>query len=133
MTVRPSMRRNPLRKVVPWILVAAFIGFAVYRLKFSPVPVNIHRVSTGEVRGEVLGTGTLEARVKTTISPRIQERLAEVLVDQGDYVKTGQLLARLDGSEALQQVGAAKATLSRARATVERVRADEVRAEAVLD
>ena len=49
------------------------------------MPVTAHTIATGEVRGEVMGTGTLEARVKTTISPRIQERLAEVLVDQGDY------------------------------------------------
>ena len=46
-----------------------------------------------------MGTGTLEARVKTTVSARIQERLAEVLVDQGDKVKAGQLLARLDDAE----------------------------------
>jgi HlyD family secretion protein len=52
-----------------------------------------------EVAAEVMGTGTLEARVKTTISPRIQERLAEVLVDQGDAVSAGQLLARLDDGE----------------------------------
>ena len=79
-----------------------------------------------------MGTGTLEARVKTTISPRIQERLAEVLVDQGDIVKSGQLLARLDDAETKQQVAIAEATLAAARATVERVRSDEARAQAVL-
>jgi HlyD family secretion protein len=50
------------------------------------MPVTAHTIATGEVRGEVMGAGTLEARVKTTISPRIQERLAEVLVDQGETV-----------------------------------------------
>jgi HlyD family secretion protein len=126
------MKPIRIRKLVPWLLVAAVIAFAVYRLKFSPVPVIAHKLSTGEVRGEIMGTGTLEARVKTTISPRIQERLAEVLVDQGDWVKGGQLLARLDDSETRQQVAIAEATLSAARATVERVRADETRAQAVL-
>jgi multidrug efflux pump subunit AcrA (membrane-fusion protein) len=62
---------------------------------------------------EVMGTGTLEARVKTTVSARIQERLAEVLVDQGDKVKAGQLLARLDDAEIKQQVAIAEATLRR--------------------
>ena len=108
------------------------VAFGVYRLKFSPTPVTGHTVATGEVRGEVMGTGTLEARVKTTISPRIQERLAEVLVDQGDYVKSGQLLARLDDAETRRQVAIAEATLDSARATVKRVRFDEARAEAVL-
>jgi RND family efflux transporter MFP subunit len=126
------MKRISLRKLLPWLVVAVVVGFGVYRLKFSPMPVTAHTIATGEVRGEVMGTGTLEARVKTVISPRIQERLAEVLVDQGDTVKSGQLLARLDDAETKQQVAIAEATLVAARATVERVRADEARAQAVL-
>jgi len=131
-TAQPARRRIPLRKLLPWLVVVAVVAFAVYRLKFRPLPATAHTVATGEVWGEVMGTGTLEARVKTTISPRIQERLAEVFVDQGDAVKAGQLLARLDDAELKQQVAIAEATLTSARATVERVRADEARAKAVL-
>ena len=126
------MKRSSFRKLLPWLVVAAVVAFAVYRLKFRPMPVTAHTIVTGEVRGEVMGTGTLEARVKTTISPRIQERLAEVLVDQGDIVKSGQLIARLDDAETKQQVAIAEAALAAARATVERVRSDEARAQAVL-
>ncbi len=129
---QPTKKHISVRKVLPWLLVAVVVGFVVYRLKFSPTPVTVHTVATGEVRGEVMGTGTLEARVKTTISPRIQERLAEVLVDQGDAVKSGQLLARLDDAETKQQVAIAEAALVAARATVERVKSDEARAQAVL-
>lgn len=126
------MKGTPDRKILPWLLLAAVLLLAVYLLRFSPTPVNAHTAAIGDVTGEVMGTGTLEARVKTTISPRIQERLAEVLVDQGDWVKSGQLLARLDDGETRQQVAIAEATLAAARATVERVRADEARAQAVL-
>lgn len=126
------MKRIFIRKLLPWLAVAAVAAFAAYRLKFSPMPATAHPVSTGEVRGEVMGTGTLEARVKTTISPRIQERLAEVLVDQGESVKSGQLVARLDDAETRQEVAIADATLAAARATAERVRSDEARAQAVL-
>lgn len=126
------MKRISFRTLVPWLFIAALVVFAVYRLKFRPTPVMVHTVATGEVRGEVMGTGTLEARIKTVISPRIQERLAEVLVDQGDPVKSGKLLARLDDAETKQQVAIAEATLDAARATVERVKSDEGRAQAVL-
>ena len=125
------MKRISLRKLLPWLVVAAVVAFAVYRLKFSPMPVTAYTVCMGEVRGEVMGTGTLEARVKTTISPRIQERLAEVLVDQNDVVKTGQLLARLDDGELKMQVEVAEATRVAARASLERVKTDEARAVAV--
>lgn len=118
---------------ITWISVSIIVlVFAVYWLKFRPLPVTAFTVTLGELRGEVMGTGTLEARVKTTISPRIQERLAEVFVDQGDTVKAGQLLARLDDAELKQQVAVAEAALAAAGATVARVRTDEARAQAVL-
>jgi len=88
-------------------------------------------VKPGVAIREVMGTGTLEARIKTAISPRIQERLAEVLVDQNDSVRAGQLLARLDDGELTRQVEVATAALAAARATAERVRVEEARAQAV--
>ncbi|MHB1306672.1 MAG: efflux RND transporter periplasmic adaptor subunit [Limisphaerales bacterium] len=119
-----------LLKVLPVVAVAAFIFF---RVKLASVPVLAHQATNGPLVAEVMGTGTLEARVKTTLSPRIQERLAEVLVDQNDPVKMGQLLARLDDGELRQQVAVAEAALAAAKATVDRVKADEARAQAVLE
>jgi HlyD family secretion protein len=121
-----------IRSGLKWVVVALLVGFAIYRMKFAPMPVMTHQVATGPVVAEVMGTGTLEARVKTTISPRIQERLAEVLVDQNDAVKAGQVLARLDDGELKQQVAVAMAALAGAQATVERVKTDEARALAVV-
>ena len=117
------MKSSPLRiskaarAGAKWLVVALVVGFAVYRMKFAPMPVVTHTLATGPVVAEVMGTGTLEARVKTTISPRIQERLAEVLVDQGDAVKAGQLLARLDDGELKMQVEVAEAARAAASAT----------------
>ncbi len=121
-----------LRRVLPWLIVVALAGIVIYKLRFAPVSVVAHTVTKGVITGEVMGTGTLEARLKTTIGARIQERLAEVLVDQGDAVKAGQLLARLDDAEIKQQVAIASATLAAAKQTVERVSADLARSEAVL-
>lgn len=81
---------------------------------------------------EIMGTGTLEARVRSTVSARIQERLVEVLADQGDTVKAGQLLAKLDDAEVTQQVAIAEASLNAAKKTATRVAADLERSEAVL-
>lgn len=126
------MKMPSIRSLVTWLIIIALVGFAVYKLKFTPTPVISHTVARGEIIAEVMGTGTLEARVKTTVSPRIPERLIEVLADQGDTVKAGQLLARLDDAEAKQQVAIAEAALAAARQTAARVQADLARSEAVL-
>ena len=120
-----------LRRALPWVLVVAAAAFLVIRGKFTPVPVVEHVVALTPLVAEVMGTGTLEARTQTTISPRLQERLAEVLVDENDFVKAGQLLARLDDGELQRQVEVAEATLAAAKATADRVRVDEDRAQAV--
>lgn len=127
----PNQVRRLLQTAAKWLLLAAVVAFAVYRIKFAPVPVMAHQVVSGPVVAEVMGTGTLEARIKTTLSPRIQERLAEVLVDQNDTVKAGQLLARLDDGELKMQVEVAEAARVAARASLERVKTDEARALAV--
>jgi len=126
------MKRPSLRQALTWVALLAVAGIIFYKLKLSPTPVTAHPVAQGEIVGEVMGTGTLEARIKTTVSARIQERLMEVKVDQGDAVKQGQLLARLDDAEASQQVAIAQATLDATKQTAERVRADLARSEAVL-
>jgi HlyD family secretion protein len=126
---RPSAwhRRAGLR----WILVVAAVAVVVYRAKTRPLPVAGWEITTGPIQAEVLGTGTLEARLRTTISPRIQERLAEVLVDQNDVVKAGQLLARLEDGELQRQVEVAEAAWASAQASAQRVRLDVTRAQAV--
>lgn len=125
--IQDRRARTALKIALPALLAVAVI----YHVKFAPTLVTVHEVKPSLITAEVMGTGTLEARVKTTLSPRIQERLAEVLVDQNDPVQAGQLLARLDDGELRQQVEVSTAALAAARATAERVRVDEVRARAV--
>ena len=125
-------RSKASRRFALWGGVVLLGALVVYRIKFAPLSVVAYQVASGPVAAEVMGTGTLEARVKTVISPQIQERLAEVLVDQNDTVKAGQLLARLDDGELKQQVEIAAAALAASKATAERVLADEARSQAVL-
>lgn len=126
-STRPKSRLRWLKLLVPLLAIGVVVRFVILK----PVPVDRHEVTAGRVSAEVMGTGTLAARVKVALSPKIQGRLVEVLVDQNDSVRAGQLLARLDDGELRQQVEIARAALLSARATVDRVRADRDRAEAV--
>jgi HlyD family secretion protein len=113
-------------------VVAIIVVGIVYWVRFAPVAVEEIPIKRGHIVAEVLGTGTLEARVKTTISSKISGRIAAVLVDQGDRVKKDQLLVRLDDDELKQQVAIAQANWDVASSAIERLRADDNRATAVL-
>jgi len=114
------------------LVVAAVLAVVVYRVKLSPIPVSAFPVARGFVEAEVMGTGTLTAHTQATIGPEIQGRLVELTVDQNDEVTKGQLLARLDDSDLREQQAIAQANLEAAQATLDRVKAEQKRAEAVI-
>jgi len=105
-------------------IVIAIVAGVVWYVRSQPIPVTSHVVTKGPVVHSVMGTGTLEARIRTTISPKISGRIAEVLVDQGSLVTAGQLLARLDDQDFDQQVRMAKAVINTSEATLGRFRAE---------
>lgn len=132
----PAHRRAAIRRRL-WLLaklsvVVAAVGAVGYWVRFAPVPVDVHVIDQGELVAEVMGTGTLEAHVKTSISSKISGRVVAVMVDQGDRVEAGQVLVRLDDSDLKQQVEIAQATVDAARAAVDRLVADRERAAAIL-
>lgn len=130
----PRWRRAARRflQIAKLGVIVAVLAAGIYWLKFTPLPVRVHTVQRGEIVAEVLGTGSLEARRKTTISPKIASRITDILVDQGSRVTARQVLVKLDDSELRQQVGIAEATVTAAQAAVERTLADKTRLNAVL-
>lgn len=114
-------------------MILAIIAATAYWLRFAPIVVTSHLTKRGTILAEVMGTGTLEARVQTTISPKISGRIRDILVDQGETVEAGQTLLRLDDDELTQQVAVAQAGIGTALASLERLKADVTRAEAVKD
>ncbi|MEY6433293.1 efflux RND transporter periplasmic adaptor subunit [Thioalkalicoccus limnaeus] len=61
-------------------------------------------------------TGYLIARRQATVSSKISGRLAEVLIEEGERVEAGQVMARLDDTDARAQLALVEARLAAARA-----------------
>jgi HlyD family secretion protein len=135
MTDKPLKEKfiQGLSKWGKWILIAILVMAGFYWLRIRPIPVKGYQVAQGEIVAEVMGTGTLEAKVQTIVSTKIPGRIIDMRVDQGDQVRAGQTLLRLDDSEFRQQVEIARSALDAAKATVERMQADAVRSQAILE
>jgi RND family efflux transporter MFP subunit len=63
-------------------------------------------------------TGYVTARRSATVSAQITGTLTDVLIEEGDHVKEGQVLARLDDTAQKAQLAQARAQLHAAEATL---------------
>ncbi len=100
------------------LLAAAMLWLAFNRGPLAPVHVELAEVTEAELTDSVFGIGTVEARYAYLIGPTQAGRVLRVLVDHGDRVKAGQVLAEIDSVDLEQRLSGADAALQRARDAV---------------
>ena len=83
------------------------------------VDVAVVRASTGTVESALEISGTLAAKTRVGIKPKVPGRLERVLVDVGDRVSEGQVVATIDRAEVDAQVDAGVAAIGVAKASVD--------------
>lgn len=87
-----------MKKRWTWILTAIAVAAAAaaWWWRQGPVPVTIVSATRGPAIEAIYATGTVEPTVMLPIAPRTGARLVELNADEGDSVRKGQVLARLD-------------------------------------
>jgi RND family efflux transporter MFP subunit len=81
--------------------------------------VAVVRASTGTVESALEISGTLAAKSRVGIKPKLPGRLERVLVDVGDRVSEGQVVATIDRAEVDAQVDAGVASIAVAKASID--------------
>jgi len=99
-------------------LVLAFGWVATRSGPFAPIKVTVTRADRGNVAPALFGIGTVEARRAYLIGPTSAGRVSSVLVDVGDNVKAGQLLAEMDPVDLDKRVAAATAAAARGQSAI---------------
>jgi len=82
----------------------------------SPTPVVVARASVAVVAEELSLTGSATARRTSSISSESDGLVAEIRVDEGDYVDQGQILARLDSVVSEHELATSAAALAEGQA-----------------
>lgn len=62
-----------------------------------PVPVEVGSPSRGDIYAVYRGTAPIEAFAEAVVKAKVQGEVRAILVEEGDDVVAGQVLARLDG------------------------------------
>jgi HlyD family secretion protein len=90
------LRRNIVIGALLATFLAAFGWIVATRGPLAPVRVTVAKATEARLERSLFGIATVEARRIHVIGPTVAGRVARVLVDQGDQVAAGQLLAEMD-------------------------------------
>jgi HlyD family secretion protein len=123
------------RRYLHWLKVLAVllvVAIVVRQRLIAPLAVRAHAVDRGDVVREVFGRATIESRREVELGFDLVGRVSDVLVDEGDRVKLGQVVAHLAPEQLTADVHAASSGIVLAKAAPARLAAEERRAQATL-
>jgi HlyD family secretion protein len=114
------------KAVIPITVALLLVGGLGYRAMSqakSPAKLtaaNSTKVARGDLVVSVVETGTVDAAKAVELKSRVSGRLARLLVDEGDYVRRGQVVAVIDPQETELIVRQNAAQLRGAQSAVQR-------------
>lgn len=115
------MKRNIKRAVVAGlsaaVLATSAVGGYAWLKKPAAAPAGtVVEVTRGSLTETAAASGRIEPDVQVEVKSRASGEVIEVLVKEGDRVEAGQLLVRLDPTDAERDLAEAKVARDRARA-----------------
>ncbi|WP_085317960.1 efflux RND transporter periplasmic adaptor subunit [Derxia lacustris] len=132
----PPRRRGRWKWAVGAVVVAALVGAAVFRSVNAPREVEFATVALAwpsQGITELNATGRVVAQTRASVSSKATGRLMALNVTEGQSVKAGEILARLESAEAEAAREQAAAAIRQARANLEQGEAERINAEAELN
>lgn len=100
------------------VLLGALGWVATSSGPLAPIQVTVGQVGVAEVAPGLYGIGTVEARRAYLIGPTTAGRVKRVLVDVGDSVKAGQLLAEMEPVDLDTRIAGSEAATERGRSAL---------------
>jgi RND family efflux transporter MFP subunit len=79
--------------------------------KVIPIPVEVESVEVGDISSNYMTTAVLEAKEEAFVVARASGIIEEIMVEEGDYVEKGQVLASLEPERYQLNLRRAKADL----------------------
>lgn len=127
---KKKRKRRIIYALIAVVLVLLIVGGLIAATSGGTKidPSKLAKVEKGDLAKSVVATGKVEPITKVEIKSKASGIVKKLLVDAGDRVKRGQLLAQLDKEEISAQVEQSKAGLQAAEASLTSAEADYDRA-----
>ena len=124
-----SLGKKGIIAAVVIVLIGSSAALAMSRSRDRGVEVRLEGVQKRDLVARVTASGNVRARRSVDISSDVSARVAQLLVQEGDDVRAGQVLMRLDPAQFEAALARARAGLSQARAQVSQQEAGLLRAD----
>lgn len=125
-----------LAQIVGLVLLG-WAGWSLWQHYRHPQqPSSLYRtekVSRGDLRVSITASGTLQPTRSVDVGSELSGTLQEVLVNDNDRVRQGQVLARLDTTKLQNDINKSRAALAIAQAAVQQMQASVNEAQAQLE
>jgi membrane fusion protein (multidrug efflux system) len=126
-----ALPKTPVRALLALTVLAAAFALAACgdaaskngdddKEKALAVPVEVAATRRAEMAALYTGTAPVESDRKAFVMPKVQGEIRQVMVDEGDRVRAGQVLARLDGDKLRLEVALNEATMRKLERDFER-------------
>jgi RND family efflux transporter MFP subunit len=139
--------------ILPLIALFGFTGFRVFQaMKSKTEPaatgggsrggsgagartqqVQTGAVASGRISEKITLTGSLKAKERVDVNPKISGRIVQIMADTGQPVAPGALIAVIEDDEIKQQLERSKASIAVADASIAQREAELSNAKAELD
>ena len=113
------VRRNVALVAAGIAIVMALAWLVTNQGPLAPAKVTVARVERGALVATTFGIGTVEARRAYALGPTAASRVLRVLVDQGDSVKAGQVVAELDPVDLDDRMASGALAVERAASAIQ--------------
>jgi HlyD family secretion protein len=110
--------------VVALLVVGGVVAFSVTKDSRSRIPVQIQKVGKRDLVSVVSASGEVKPKRFVNVSANVSGRITELLVKEGDAVRRGQVLARIDSTRFAAGERMSAAAMQAASADAERAEAD---------
>jgi HlyD family secretion protein len=119
-------RKRVIAGVLAVVVLGGVVAYNVYARSNSQVAVQTQKAGRRELVSVVSASGEIKPKRYVNISANVSGRIEQLLIKEGDTVRKGQVLARIDSTriaagerQSAAALEGAKADLARAQADVE--------------
>jgi HlyD family secretion protein len=118
-------KRTIIVSVVVGVVLLGALGLYAFTRSGTKIdPSKLAKVEKGDLAKSVVATGKVEPITKVDVKSKASGIVKKLLVDAGDRVKKGQLLAQLDKEEIQAEVEQSRAALAASDANLKSSEAD---------